>query len=81
MLGFLIAFWAAPVMTQGHLLFALLTSGYILVGVQLEERDLRELLGATYQHYRERVPMLIPFTKRKGRQAPLQGEFRNQRSM
>jgi protein-S-isoprenylcysteine O-methyltransferase Ste14 len=51
-------------MTQGHLLFALVMSAYIVVGVLLEERDLAAALGASYARYRERVPMLIPFLKR-----------------
>jgi protein-S-isoprenylcysteine O-methyltransferase Ste14 len=66
-LGFLIAFWAAPVMTLGHLLFAAGMSAYILVGVRLEERDLVRYLGSDYERYREQVPQLVPVPGRAWR--------------
>ncbi|HLG40166.1 MAG TPA: hypothetical protein VI461_10880 [Chitinophagaceae bacterium] len=64
-LGFLIAFWSTPVMTVAHLLFAILTTGYILTAIQLEERDLLKTFGEKYRNYKKWAPMIIPFSKRK----------------
>lgn len=65
MLGFIVAFWATPEMSTGHLLFAVVTTLYILVALQFEERDLVKYHGAEYEAYRQKVSMIIPFWKRK----------------
>lgn len=63
--GWFFAFWPTPTMTVAHLVFAVITAAYILVAIQLEERDLIRMHGDAYVNYRNRVPMLIPFSRRK----------------
>ena len=70
MLGLLIAFWITPDMTVGHLLFALAATGYIAIGVQLEERDLRRELGQRYRDYASQVPAVLPRPDRRRPAAP-----------
>jgi methanethiol S-methyltransferase len=66
MFGFILAFWSAPTMTEGRLLFAVVTTLWILIAIRIEERDLVEILGEPYRRYRERTPMLLPsFRSRK----------------
>ena len=76
MFGFLIAFWATPDMSQGRLLFALLGTGYIVVGVRFEERDLRASLGEAYERYAAEVPSLVPMPRRRAgrRSAPVDAD-------
>jgi methanethiol S-methyltransferase len=64
-LGVLLAVWATPAMTAGHLLFAAVTTGYILIGIQLEEHDLIQQFGDQYRRYRQQAAMLVPLPGRK----------------
>lgn len=63
--GWLFAFWSTPTMTLAHLLFSVATTAYILIAIQLEERDLTREHPESYEAYRRSVPMLIPFTRRR----------------
>jgi protein-S-isoprenylcysteine O-methyltransferase Ste14 len=67
MLGFVIAFWATPVLTWGHLLFAAMTTAYILVGISLEERDLSAVHGGAYENYRQQVSMIVPWIGKRSK--------------
>ena len=64
-LGFLVAFWSAPHMTLGHLFFAVMCTGYILLAIQFEERDMVTFHGESYRVYRSGVSMLLPWPGRK----------------
>lgn len=65
LLGFMIAFWATPRMTLGHLVFAIATTTYMLIAIQLEERDLTNVHGESYQQYKREVSMLLPVPKKR----------------
>lgn len=71
-LGFLLAFWMTPTMTLAHLVFALVTTAYVVLAIQFEERDLVTEYGASYELYRQQVPMLVPGRRRRvGDTAPV----------
>ena len=72
--GWFFAFWCTPTMTFAHLLFAIATTAYILIAIQFEERDLVHEFGETYEDYRRRTPMLVPFTARTSEFIPSEVE-------
>jgi len=61
----MIAFWATPKMSLGHLVFAIATTAYMLIAIQLEERDLANIHGESYREYQREVSMLIPLPKKR----------------
>lgn len=73
-LGFIVAFWATPTMTVGHMLFAAVTTAYIVVGILLEERDLVAVFGDDYRRYRQQVGMLLPLPGGRRNRAPSPAE-------
>ena len=75
--GWLFVFWATPTMTVSHLVFAIATTGYILIAIQFEERDLVAHHGKSYRTTANRVPMLVPFTRKRNVDDPF---LRRQRS-
>jgi methanethiol S-methyltransferase len=64
--GWFFAFWMTPTMSLAHLLFSIATTVYILLAIRLEERDLVREHGEAYEEYRRSVPMLVPFSGKRG---------------
>ena len=75
MLGFLIAFWATPLMTTGHLLFAIAMTLYTLIGIWFEEKTLMAELGDDYIEYKEKTPMLFPLPNSLKSKCPIKNLF------